>query len=328
MFASFSVSPGGFHAKGVKRQQVWVRGRAITWLDSVSSGVPDPDGRMFAASSEIRVNSVSRGTWGTRGHRDDKAELTDIQPSSKLAEVAGWDGSHESLAHLQDATSWGHADTNQGRIQWQVIKIANIRHTWSAVGKYAFGSFRKRWEASLNIWQQQQQQKWVYFSTKARTKATETQTDFVGFWLILYESYCAVCFLFLFFFILFFCQLEKDEVIWEEGLSMEKVRPPHPAPHWPVSKSVWCGVFLILDWRGRTKHNEGCHSPGLYMKAGWTNSKQDFMASASGPALSSLCDGLWLTHVSRTKSFPSQDACVVVFITSIESGLKQRKEKE
>lgn len=36
---------------------MWVRGRAITWVDSVSRGVLDPDGRMFAASSEIRVNS-------------------------------------------------------------------------------------------------------------------------------------------------------------------------------------------------------------------------------------------------------------------------------
>lgn len=85
-----------------------VRGRAVTWVGSSSRGVPDPDGRMFVASTEVRVNSVSRETRGTRGHRDDKAELTVIQPSSKLAQVTGREESQESLANLQDATSWGH----------------------------------------------------------------------------------------------------------------------------------------------------------------------------------------------------------------------------
>lgn len=85
-----------------------VRGRAVTWVGSSNRGVPDPDGRMFAASAEVRVNSVSRDMRGTRRHRDDKAELTVIQSSSKLAEVPGRDESQESLANLQNATPWGH----------------------------------------------------------------------------------------------------------------------------------------------------------------------------------------------------------------------------
>lgn len=43
-----------------------------------------------------------------------------------------------------------------------------------------------------------------------------------------------------YFFYFYFCQLEKDEVIWEEGLSMEKCPTTRPALACEQVCVVWC----------------------------------------------------------------------------------------